>query len=214
MVFGNCGVLAEMNSSKAYVEMTGIDADTSTDIAEAITSKGGRYLEAQMQGSKKQAEEGTIVILSAGDRSLYDECHSCFEAFGRSSFYLGDVGNATKMNLVIQLMTGITLAGLAEGMALADRAGLQQADVLEVISLTALNCPIILEKGKSIIDGGFSTHLPLQHLQKDLKLSLTLGDQLEHPLPLTASANEVFKHAKRLGYGDHDASAVYIRARF
>ena len=66
----------------------------------------------------------------------------------------------------------------------------------------------------AIIEGGFPTHLPLQHMQKDLKLSLYMGDQLEQPLPLTASTNELFKHAKRLGYGEHDASAVYIRARF
>ena len=45
---------------------------------------------------------------------------------GKNSFYLGEVGNATKMNLVLQTMMGVTLAGLAEGMALADRAGLQQ----------------------------------------------------------------------------------------
>lgn len=73
---------------------------------------------------------------------------------------------------------------------------------------------IILTLFTAIIEANFPTHLPLQHLQKDLKLSLGLGDQLEQPLPLTASANEVFKHAKRLGYGEHDASAVYIRARF
>ncbi|XP_054256835.1 cytokine-like nuclear factor N-PAC isoform X4 [Macrosteles quadrilineatus] len=214
MVFGNCGVLPEAGPSKGYVEMTGIDAETSQDIAEAITGKGGRYLEAQVQGSKTQAEEGTLVILAAGDRSLFDECQSCFEAMGKNSFYLGEVGNASKMNLVLQLMAGVTLAGLAEGMALADRAGLQQKDVLEVMELTSLACPTILDKGKAIIDASFPTHLPLQHLQKDLKLSLSLGDQLEQPLPLTASANEVFKHAKRLGYGEHDASAVYIRARF
>ena len=129
-------------------------------------------------------------------------------------------------------MVGVTLAGLAEGMALADRAGLQQKDVMEVLDLTGLACPTILGKGKAIIDGGFPTHQPLQHMQKDLKLSLNMGDQLEQPLPLTASANEVcisydnhcmlnhfiimkvFKHAKRLGYGEHDVSAVYIRARF
>jgi 3-hydroxyisobutyrate dehydrogenase-like beta-hydroxyacid dehydrogenase len=52
------------------------------------------------------------------------------------------------MNLVLQLMAGVTLAGLAEGMALADRAGLQQKDVLEVLELTSLACPTILEKGK------------------------------------------------------------------
>lgn len=214
MVFGNCGVLPEAGPSKGYVEMTGIDAETSQDIAEAIVGKGGRYLEAQVQGSKTQAEEGTLVILAAGDRNLFDDCQSCFEAMGNNSFYLGEVGNASKMNLVLQLMAGVTLAGLAEGMALADRAGLQQRDVLEVMELTSIACPTIIDKCKAIIEGEFNTHLPLQHMQKDLKLSLSLGDQLEQPLPLTATANEVFKHAKRLGYGSHDASAVYIRARF
>merc|ERR1712179_805007 len=98
--------------------------------------------------------------------------------------------------------------------ALADRAGLQQRDILEVLELTGLSCPLMRNKGKAIIEGGFPTNHPLQHMQKDLKLSLNMGDQLEQPLPLTASANEVFKHAKRLGYGEHDVSAVYIRARF
>merc|ERR1712156_1305854 len=128
LVFGNCGVLQEINTTKGYVEMTGMDSGTS------------------------------------------------------------------------QTIMGVTLAGLAEGMALADRAGLQQKDVMEVLELTGLACPTILGKGKAIIDGGFPTHQPLQHMQKDLKLSLNMGDQLEQPLPLTASANEVFKHAKRLGY--------------
>jgi len=214
LVFGNCGVLQEINTTKGYVEMTGIDSETSQDIAEAISLKGGRYLEAQIQGSKTQAQDGTLVILVSGDRSLFDDCQSCFQAMGKNSFYLGEVGNATKMNLVLQTMMGVTLAGLAEGMALADRAGLQQKDVLEVLELTGLACPILLNKGRSIIDGGFPTHQPLQHMQKDLKLSLNMGDSLEQPLPLTASANEVFKHAKRLGYGEHDVSAVYIRARF
>lgn len=62
-------------------------------------------------------------------------------------FPQGDVGNASKMNLVLQLMTGVCLAGLAEGMALADRAGLQQKDVMEILTLTNLNCPLIYEKG-------------------------------------------------------------------
>ena len=118
------------------------------------------------------------------------------------------------MSLILKLMSGVALAGMAEGMALADRAGLQQKDILEVLQLTGLACPMLIEKGKAIIDGSFPPTHPLQHMQKDLKLSLNMGDQLEQPLPLTATANEVFKHAKRLGYGEHDTSAVYIRARF
>jgi len=64
------------------------------------------------------------------------------------------------------------------------------------------------------MEGNFPAHQPLTHMQKDLNLALNMGHQLEQPLPLAATANEVFKHAKRLGYGDHDAGAVYIRARF
>ena len=79
MVFGNCGVLSEINTVKGYVEMTGIDADTSQDIAEAINLKGGRYLEAQVQGSKDESNDGTLVVLVAGDRSLFDDCQSCFQ---------------------------------------------------------------------------------------------------------------------------------------
>merc|ERR1712012_540483 len=126
LVFGNCGVLQEINTTKGYVEMTGMDSDTSQDIAEAISLKGGRYLEAQIQGSKTLAQDGTLVVLVAGDRSLFDDCQSCFQAMGKNSFYLGEVGNSSKMNLVLQTILG---------------------------------------KGKAIIDGGFPTHQPLQHMQ-------------------------------------------------
>lgn len=51
-------------------------------------------------------------------------------------------------------------------------------------------------------------------MQKDLRLSLGMSEQLEQPLPLAAATNEIYKHAKRLGYGEYDVSAVYIRARF
>ncbi|XP_049287754.1 putative oxidoreductase GLYR1 homolog isoform X3 [Anopheles funestus] len=214
MVFGNCGVMSANLAGKGYVEMTGVDPETSNDINEAIISKGGRYLEAQIQGSKNQAEEGTLIILASGDRLLFEECQSCFEAISRNSFYLGDVGNATKMNLILQMISGITLAGVAEAMALADRAGLQQKDVLEVLELTSMSSEMMLQKGNAIIKGEFPTHQALKHMQKDLKLALSLADGLEQSLPITAASNEVYKHAKRLGYGSHDASAVYVRARF
>ena len=94
MVFGNCGVLSEINTTKGYVEMTGIDPDTSQDIAEAISLKGGRYLEAQVQGSKDQSQDGSLVVLVAGDKTLFDDAQSCFQAMGKYSYHLGEVGNA------------------------------------------------------------------------------------------------------------------------
>lgn len=98
--------------------MTSIDSETSHDIAAGIIAKGGRYLEAQIQGSKSQAEEGTLIILAAGEQGLFEECQTCFEAMGRNSFYLGDVGNASKMNLVLQMLAGVSIAAVAETLSL------------------------------------------------------------------------------------------------
>lgn len=91
MVFGNCGVLQSANglSGKGYVEMTGIDSETSADIADGINGRGGMYLEAQIQGSKARSENGTLCILTAGDRDLFKDCETCFAAIGEHSFYLG-----------------------------------------------------------------------------------------------------------------------------
>ncbi|KAJ6649852.1 putative oxidoreductase GLYR1 like [Pseudolycoriella hygida] len=215
LVFGNCGIISSNQhfDGKGYVEMSGLDGDTSQDIADAIVSKGGRYLEAPFQGSRIEAEEGTLIILAAGDRTLFDDCQSCFKAMGKNSFFLGDVGNASKMYLVLQLVHGVSLGGLAEALALADRSGLQQKDVLEVLELTTLSSTYIIQKGKAIIEQNYAPHQPLTHMQKDLRLGLALSEQIEHGMPITAATNEVFKHAKRNGYSEHDVSAVYIKSR-
>lgn len=216
IVFGNCGVLAEMRSSKGYVEMTTIDADTSSDISEAVIARGGRYLEAPVISSgKQQAEDGNLTVIVSGDKSLFDECNSCFQAISKHAFYLGgQIGDASKMNLVVSMLIGNLIGSLAESMALADRTGLSQKDLLEILTMSPLNCQTLISKGKSMIEAGFATEMPLTHMQKDLRLALQLGEVYEHPLPITASTNEVFKHAKHLGYSDHDVAAVYIRSRF
>ena len=77
--------------------MTGIDSETSQDIAEAISLKGGRYLEAQIQGSKTQAQDGTLVILVSGDRSLFDDCQSCFQVSQEAAIRLAVSDNISKI---------------------------------------------------------------------------------------------------------------------
>lgn len=216
IVFGNCGVLSEIGAGKGYIEMTTLDPDTSNDVSEAIITRGGRYLETSIIGNgKQQAEDGTLTLVMAGDKSLFDDCNTCFEAISSHTFYLGGgVGDASKMGLVVSMMVGNLIGSLAESMALADRTGLSQKDLLQIFSLSPLNCPQLLSKAKAMIDGGFPTEMPLTHMQKDLRLALQLAEEFEHPLPITASTNEVFKHAKHLGYSDHDVAAVYIRSRF
>lgn len=63
-----------------------------------------------------------------------------------------------------------------------------------------------------MLNSDYSVRQQLAHMQKDLKYALSMSDQVEQPLPLAAAANEVFKHAKRSGYAEHDSSAVYAKS--
>jgi len=56
---------------------------------QAIQARGGVYLEAPVVGSRVPALEGQLTILASGDRKLFDDCFSCFEAIGKKSLYLG-----------------------------------------------------------------------------------------------------------------------------
>jgi 3-hydroxyisobutyrate dehydrogenase-like beta-hydroxyacid dehydrogenase len=65
-----------------------------------------------------------------------------------------------------------------------------------------------------MVDNRFSqVSLPLQHMQKDLRLALNMADNLNQPMPLAAIANEAYKNARRYGLSDSDASAICYRAR-
>lgn len=209
IVYGENGAAAGMSEGKAFVDMSTVDIGTITGVEAAISSRGGRFLEAPVSGSVSPAMEGSLIILAAGCKEVFDECESCFQAMGKKAFFLGDVGNGARIKLVLNLICGNIMCGLAEGMALAEKAGLNQGTLLEVLNLGSMASPLVCGKGNAIIAGKFPPAFPLKYQQKDFRLALAMADQVEQPLPVSAAAHEVYKRAKNHGFGDSDMSAVY-----
>ncbi|CAH8390120.1 unnamed protein product [Eruca vesicaria subsp. sativa] len=106
VVFDKYGVLEEICEGKGYIDMSTVDAETSLKINQATTGKGGRFVEGLVSGSKKPAEDGQLIILAAGDKSLFDVSIPAFDVLGKKSFYLGQVGNGAKMKLVVNMVMG------------------------------------------------------------------------------------------------------------
>ncbi|MGH0164563.1 UNVERIFIED_CONTAM: hypothetical protein FKN15_047496 [Acipenser sinensis] len=134
VVLGPSGVLQGIRPGKCYVEMSTVDPDTVTELSQVITSRGGRFLEAPVSGSQQLSNDGMLVILAAGDRSLYEDCSSCFQAMGKTSFFLGEVGNAAKMMLILNMVHGSFMATIAEGLTLAQVTGQSQTTFLDILS--------------------------------------------------------------------------------
>ncbi|KAI3932853.1 hypothetical protein MKX01_031835 [Papaver californicum] len=208
VVFNKDGVLEQISEGKGYIDMSTVDADTSIKINEAILQKGGAFLEAPVSGSKKPAEDGQLVILAAGEKALYEEAIPAFDVMGKKSFFLGQVGNGAKMKLVVNMIMGSMMNAFSEGLVLADRSGLSQQILLDVLDLGAIANPMFKMKGPAMIQNNYSPAFPLKHQQKDMRLALALGDENAVSMPVAAAANEAFKTARSLELGDFDFSAV------
>merc|ERR1712130_497092 len=158
IVFGKDGIADYITNGKAYVDMSTVDAETSIAIGNAIKEKGGRFLEAPVSGSKRPAEAGELIIMCAGDRSLYVDCYSPFEAMSKKWFFMGELGAGAKMKLVVNAIMGAQMVALSEGMALAEKCDLDQVTLLEILPLGALCSPLVTGKGSAILESNFPPH--------------------------------------------------------
>lgn len=207
---GPDGVSSGIGKGRGYVDMSTVDPHTARRIATAVTAAGGRFLEAPVSGSKQPAEEGKLIFMTAGNRSLYEEVTPALSKMGKMTLYLGDiVGRGAQMKLCVNAIMGCMMAALGEGLALADKVGLNLHEVLSVLDAGAMSNPMFRMKGELIMTNDFPAAFPLKHMQKDLRLALLMGDEAPIPLPTTAVANELFKEAREQGYGDADFAALW-----
>ena len=207
--FGPDGAEKGIGGNRGYVDMSTVDGGTSGDISAAVIGAGGRFLEAPVSGTKKPAEDGTLIILAAGDRSLYDEVAPALDRMGKMRPFLGGVGQGARMKLVINMIMGGMMTAFCEGMALGQKGGLDGDQILEILDSGALANPMFKGKGALLLKGEFPTSFPLKHMQKDLRLAIALGDELGQPLATAAAANETFKRARVSGHADDDFAAVF-----
>jgi len=203
------GVLAGISAGKAYVDMSTVDGACAQEINTLITAKGGRYCEAPVSGSKGPAEQGTLLILAAGDEALASECQEAFDLMGKKSWFLGEVGQGARMKLVINTIMGVCLQGMSEGLAVGTKAGLDGETIIEVLSMGASGAPMFKLKGPKVLKDDYAVNFPLKHAQKDIRLGIALGDEMKQEMPAAAATNETFKKAIKEGNGDLDFSAIY-----
>eukprot|EP00638_Chattonella_subsalsa_P000925 CAMPEP_0117752648 /NCGR_PEP_ID=MMETSP0947-20121206/11743_1 /TAXON_ID=44440 /ORGANISM="Chattonella subsalsa, Strain CCMP2191" /LENGTH=311 /DNA_ID=CAMNT_0005571355 /DNA_START=184 /DNA_END=1119 /DNA_ORIENTATION=- len=206
--YSSSGVLEGISPGKAIVDCATLTAEDMIEFSSKVSEKGGHFLEAPVSGSKAPAEAGQLIFLAAGQQVLYELVKPELDLMGKASFFHGEVGNGTRMKLVVNMIMGTMLTSLAEGMDLAKASNLSQTDLLEILGLGAMANPMFKLKGPQMIKQEYPTAFPLKHAQKDMKFALELGEQLNKPLPLAFTANAAYEEVLSK-YGDDDFAAVY-----
>ena len=208
VVFGAEGILTAITAGQIAVDMSTVLPATSFREQEAYAKRGADFLDAPVFGSKDESAKGKLWVLAAGDKLVFEKVKPVLEKLGQTVHYLGKNGNATAMKLVGNLIVALELEALAEGLVLAQKAGLDLRTVMEVVKVADFRSPLLVGNGENILKRDFSTYFALQLMLKDANLIQQFSESLSSPIPALHVVRKNLEDAVELGFGKENASAI------
>ncbi|MGZ4455736.1 MAG: NAD(P)-dependent oxidoreductase [Nocardioides sp.] len=182
-------------------------ADQLADLARDL---GVVYVDAPVLGTKKPAEDGTLVVLASGPADVRDRVAPVLEAVGSKTIWVGEAGLGQRLKLAANAWVFTVVEGIAESLTLARDLGVEPGLFLEAVSGGALDAPYVQLKGRAMLDGGFEPSFALDGALKDAELILAAARAAGTDLAVLPGVREHFSRAVDAGHGDLDMAATYL----
>jgi 3-hydroxyisobutyrate dehydrogenase len=205
---GPDGALGGMQPEAIAIECATISLDWAREWHLAAAARGVRALDAPLGGSKVAAANAQLSLFVGGSPEALATAGPVVEAFSAHQLHLGGATAGVIYKLINNLMAAIQLAGLSEGVALAERAGLNLEAFGTAIANGATASPFVKIKLPQVLSGDFDdVHFALRWMDKDLKYALQLAKELDVPVPTTSAVRDGFRRAMLADLGEKDFSA-------
>ncbi|MFT3720207.1 L-threonate dehydrogenase [Pseudorhodoferax sp.] len=210
VLHGEQGAVQRMRPGSVVVSCATVPPSFMHDLGRQLDAAGVHLIEAPVSGGIKGAAEGRLTLLTSGAEAAYGICNAVLEAISTKVYRFGpQLGIASKIKIINQLLVGVQIAAAAEAMALGLREGVDPALLYDVIKSSAGNSWAFSDRVPRIVQGDYSPpHTALDIFVKDLGLVLDLARESQFPLPLTSTAYQMFANASSAGLGSEDDTAV------
>jgi len=208
VVFGTKGILGGIKEGVIAIDMSTVLPATSLREQEAYANHGVDFLDAPVFGSKQESADAKLWIMAAGNKAIFEKVKPVLEHLGQTVHYFGKNENATAMKLVGNLIVALEMEALAEGLVLAQKAGLDLKTVMEVVKVADFRSPLLVSNGQNILKRDFSPSFALKLMLKDVGLIERFGDSLQSPVPGLRLVGRNLASAFALGFGKENASAL------
>jgi 3-hydroxyisobutyrate dehydrogenase-like beta-hydroxyacid dehydrogenase len=189
------------------------DPDRIAALGDRLQGTPIRFLETPVSGSSGQVKAGDGVGLIGGDKAAAQDAKPVLDALFPRRFHIGRVGDGGRAKLAINLILGLNRLALAEGLAFAERMGLDGKAFLEVAKGSACYSQVMDIKGDKMLDRDFAPEGRVKQHLKDVQLMLELGSRLGQQLPALQVHNDVLEACIRAGEADRDNSIVVEEIR-
>ena len=209
VLFGDGGAAAAMRPGSLFVMCSTVDPNVSVQFETRLASQGLLYLDAPISGGAAKAASGEMTMMTAGTPAAYAKAGGALDAMAAKVYKLGDqAGNGSKVKIINQLLAGVHIAAAAEAMALGLREGVKAEDIYEVITHSAGNSWMFENRMAHVLAADYTPLSAVDIFVKDLGLVLDTARATKFPLPLSATAHQMFMQASTAGYAKEDDSAV------
>lgn len=198
-----------LRAGQLIVDMGSSDPIETVERAAALGARGIGLVDAPVSGGALGAETGRLAIMAGGAERDFARARPILETLGESVVHLGGPGAGHTAKIVNQVIVALALEAVAEGLAIAETAGLDPRLLLAALRGGWADSRILQEQGLRMIERDFVPGGRVRTLRKDLAMALELANRLGLELPHARSAFEIFDGLVQQGDGDLDCSAVY-----
>ncbi|MEL6223035.1 MAG: NAD(P)-dependent oxidoreductase [Cyanobacteria bacterium J06627_8] len=208
VMLGDDGVIHGASSGAIAVDMSTISPSVTRRIAQALAEKQITMLDAPVSGGSEGAQKGTLSIMVGGEATAVERVMPVFEAMGKTVTHVGPIGSGQITKAINQVIIAGTYWGVAEGIALGLKAGMDMEKVVQAVNGGAAGSWGLTNRSGNMIDNTYPLGFRVRFHQKDLNIALEAARELGVPLPIAAFVEQIETGLVARGYGDEDISNI------
>ena len=213
VVYGEHGVLAQMQPGSVLIDHTTASADLARELAAACAAKGIGFLDAPVSGGQAGAQNGALTVMLGGNAADFQRAEPVLRHYAKSARLLGPAGSGQLAKMVNQICIAGVVQGLAEALHFAQCAELDAKAVLDVISKGAAQSWQMENRGSTMVDGQFDFGFAVDWMRKDLHITLNEARRNGAQLPVTALVDQFYAEVQAMGGRRQDTSSLIRRLK-
>ena len=213
VITGPRGVLDGLARGALIIDHSTTSAGVARDLAALALARGVAFVDAPVSGGQRGAIDGTLTIMCGGDEAAFARTEAIVAPYARACTRMGDVGAGQLTKMVNQICFAGVIAGLAEGMAFAENAGLDVQRVIDVISKGAASSWQMTNRHATMIAGEYDHGFAVDFMRKDLRICQAEARSNASELPVTALVDGFYEDVQAMGGGRWDTSSLVQRLR-
>ncbi len=209
VALGAHGVIESMAKGAVLVDHTTASADVARELAAACAERGLGFVDAPISGGQAGAENGQLTVMCGADvPAVFDAAREVIAAYAKECRRLGDAGAGQTTKMVNQICIAGMVQALSEGIAFAQKAGLDIGEVVETIGQGAAASWQMDNRAGTMAAGEFEHGFAVEWMRKDLAICLAEAERIGARLPVTALVDQFYKQVIERGGSRWDTSSL------